>query len=290
MRRVMFVLTAVLVLFPGVPASTRADGVMPVISGIRVVRSGDTLGVEISANTKLAYTCYKMPQLLRVVIDIPRTDPGRPDTLYRVNSDMIATIKLEKKTINDVMITRVAVNLSEDADFTEQADPADNKKLTVYFRRTGAVLSTGAPAAAPQKTAVEKEPVQEQPPATAPAAGKTAPTPIAPKAGPAVIVGKVVVGADTIDIQSDGIIREYRAFTLREPGRMVMDIPAAQTSLSSIFVPSNRFGIVKARIGYFEGKLRVVFDTGQKPFPGYDVVKTGAGLRVVLKGSAAGRK
>jgi hypothetical protein len=46
-------------------------------------------------------------------------------------------------------------------------------------------------------------------------------------------------------------------------------------------VPANRFGIVAARIGYFEGKLRLVFDTGHRPFPAYDMLATAEGLRVV---------
>ena len=290
MRRVMFIVAALLVMVAGTPPSTRADGAMPAISGIRVVRSGDALGVEISATAIPAYTCYKMPQLLRVVIDFPRTDPGRPDTLFRVNADMIATIKVEKKTINDVPITRVAVNLSEDADFTEQVDPGDSRKLTVFFRRPASAATPGASAPAMQTTVTEKGQAPEPPAAPALLAPKRVLTPVVPEAGTSATVGNVVVGADTIDIQSKPPIREFRTFVLREPGRLVIDIPAAQTPLRTISVSSNRFGIVKARIGSFEGKLRLVFDTGQQPFPGYEVVKTEAGLKVVLKGPAAGRK
>ena len=290
MGRMKFVLTVMLLGFVCVPASIRAEGPLPVIKGIRVIISGDALGVEISADKELVYTCSKMPQLLRVVIDFPRTEPGRPDTLFRVKSALISTIKVEKKTINDVMVTRVAVNLAEDADFTVQADPSDKGKMTVYFRRAAPGSSAGTAAAPPAGAGAEEQPAVEKLPAPTVPASKAMSKPVVPGTTPSITVRDVIFNADAIEIRTGGAISEFRAFTLRQPGRLVIDIPAAQSTIRSIAVPANRFGVSTARIGHFEGKLRLVFDTGEKPFPGYEVVKTDTGLRVVLNASAATRK
>lgn len=289
MGRMKFVLTVMLLGFVCVPASIRAEGPLPVIKGIRVIISGDALGVEISADKELVYTCSKMPQLHRVVIDFPRTEPGRPDTLFRVKSALISTIKVQKKTINDVMVTRVAVNLAEDADFTVQADPSDKGKMTVYFRRAAPGSSAGTAAAPLAGAGAREQPAVEKLPSPTVPASKAMSRPV-PGTTPPVTVRDVIFNADAIEIRTGGAISEFRAFTLRQPGRLVIDIPAAQSTIRSIAVSANRFGVSTARIGHFEGKLRVVFDAGEKPFPGYEVVKTDAGLRVVLSASAVARK
>jgi hypothetical protein len=248
-----------------------------VLKGIRVFKSGDNVGVEINADKRVEYTCTKMPQLLKVLVDLPRTELGSLDTVYRYKSVIISNIRLERKTVNGVMITRVSVNLTEDADFKTQTDP-EGKKITVFFRKPAP--GSSAVAAPPGNAGVKGQP-----------AAWKAPAPVAPVAKAAakhennqpITVTEVVCGVDSIEIKAGGSIGEFKAFTLHKPGRLVIDLPAAQTTLGKIAIPANRFGISKVRISPFEGKLRMVFDTGSKPFPGYDVLKTQTGLRVVLQ-------
>ena len=155
-----------------------------------------------------------------------------------------------------------------------RVDPADKKKLTVFLRKPAPA------AAAPERISAE----QQAPPEQAAAPFAPAPQPVVKPAAPVpaqpVIVSRVSFGADGIDIETGGAIGDFRAFTLREPGRLVIDIPAARSAIRSIAVPANRFGVVAARIATFEGKQRLVFDTGPKPFPRYRVEKTATGLRV----------
>ena len=54
-------------------------------------------------------------------------------------------------------------------------------------------------------------------------------------------------------------------------------------------LPANIFGASSARFGLSEGGLRIVLDAGNKDFPDCDVVKTGAGLRVVMRARGAAR-
>jgi len=280
MNTMKFILAALL-LFLAAAAWSSAAQPVPTVKGIRVYGSGDDFGVEITADRDLVYSCTKIPPLLRIVIDLPLTEPGRPDTDYRVDSAMISTIRLEKKSINDDLVTRIAVNLTEDADYAARLDPVDRKKLTLTLRRNRAA-STASPAAAPQRRDPALSPAK-QAPAPLPASPSPGVQPVATTAARPVTVNGVTFAADSIDIHSGSSIGEFRAFTLHDPERLVIDIPAARSSVSSIAVPANRFGVAAARIGNFEGKLRLVFDAGRQPLPGYSIEKTGAGLRVTLK-------
>jgi type IV pilus assembly protein PilQ len=287
MGMIKFILAVLATGFICAPVAIRAEA-PPVVTGIRVVAAGDKLGVEISADKNLVYNCYKMPQLRKVFIDLPLTEPGRPDTLFKVNAQMIATIKLQKKTINDVMVTRLAVNLSEDADFTVAADPSDKRRITVFFHRPVPVLSTGV-TPPPESVAPARPSEREEPAAPEPPAPKVPVKPAVPASGPAVTVSGVNVRADALEIQADGRINEFKAFILHDPERLVVDIPAATSKVRSIPVPVNRLGIVRARLGIFEGRLRLVFEAGRQQIPPYSVVSTDTGLKVVPSASSGGQ-
>jgi len=264
------------------PSWLNAEGPLPTVKGIRVFRSGDGLGVEISADKNFEFTCTKMPQLLKIVIDLPRTEPGRADIVYKYKSSLISDVRLEKKTINDVLVTRVSVNLVEDADFTARIDPADGSKMTVLLHKIAAVPAVTASAATPGGNGSERLPAVGKPAAPVASLSKGGLKPLDLNRGPISVTG-VTCGPDSVEITSGAAIGEFKVFTLKEPERLIIDIPGATCALRSLALPVNRFGFSKARFGLFEGKLRVVLDAGAKPLPGYQVVQAGTGLRVVLR-------
>ena len=278
MRGIKSILTMI-VLGLCAPACLHAEGPLPVIKGIRVFTLGDSFGVEISADKDLEYHCTKMPQLLKVVIDLPRTEPGRPDIVYKYKSALISDVRLEKKTINGGLVSRVSINLLEDADLTVRNEPSDGTKVTVLLRKHAPGSPGGPSASLPGE-------------AGAPAAGKpsasVAPTPkVGSSPAPAnslpIQVTEVSCGPEGIDIKSGRTIGEFKTFILRDPGRLIIDIPGGRTTLGPIVLPANKFGVTKTRFGLSEGKLRVVFEAGTNPLPDYEVVKTGTGLRVVVR-------
>jgi hypothetical protein len=262
------------------PSWLHAEGAPPTVKGIRVFRTGDGLGVEISADKKLEFTCTKMPQLLKIVIDLPRTEPGRSDVIYKYKSALISDVRLEKKTINDVLVTRISVNLIEDADFTARIDPSDASKMTVLLHKSATVPAAVVSATTPGGTGSEKPPAVDKPAvpvASLPKDGLQAP---GLNRQPISVTG-VSCGPNSVEITSGGAIGEFKVFTLKGPERLIIDIPGATSALHSLALPANRFGFSKARFGLFEGKLRVVLDAGAKPLPGYEVVQAATGLRVV---------
>jgi len=289
MGSMKFLLAVMVLVLLSVPSWLQAEEPQPVLKGVRVFRSADALGVEISADRDLEYTCSKMPQLLRIIIDLPRTDPGRPETVYRYKSALISSIRIEKKSINDVMITRVSVNLSEDADFTARTDPTDSGKVTIFLRKPAPDTGAATAAVLPEGSAAHGPSAAGKSAAPAPTAPKEMlPTVVARNHGPATVTA-VTYFADSIEIRSEGSIGAFKAFPLQNPGRLVIDITNAQTALRAIAITPNRLGVSKARISPFEGKLRVVFETGGQSFPECDVVRTGTGLRVVLRPAAGGK-
>jgi len=264
------------------PSWLHAEGAPPTVKGIRVFRAGDGLGVEISADKNFEFTCTKMPQLLKIVIDLPRTEPGRSDIVYKYKSALISEVRLEKKTINDVLVTRVSVNLIEDADFTARIDPSDSSKLTVLLHKSAPVAAVAPPATIPGGAGSEKLAAVGKPAAPVTSLAKDVLKPSGLNRPPISVTG-VSCGRDSVEITSGGAIGEFKVFTLKEPERLIIDIPGATCALRSLALPVNSFGFSKARFGLFEGKLRVVLDAGAKPLPGYEVVQAATGLRVVLR-------
>ena len=283
MGRMKTVLLAIVLGVLLAPSWLQADGALPVINGLRVFRSGDNIGVEVSADKAVEYTCSKMPQLLRVVIDLPHTELGELNNVYKYKAPMLSEVRLEKKSINGEMLTRVSINLSEDAEFTAGTTP-DQTKVRVMLHKKAAGATSGAVTVAPGAPDAKGAAAGDGSPAPLASAVKAAPGPASSERKQEITVSAVNCDEDGIEIVSGGSIGNFKAFILQQPGRLVIDIPGARTTLGSIAVPPNRFGIVRARIAPFEGKLRVVFDTGAQPFPNYQLVKTATGLRIALKG------
>ena len=295
MGRLRFFVAVLVLLSGAVPSWSRAEGGPPTLTGVRVIKAAEGLAVELTADREMVSTCYKVPQLQKVVIDLPGTEPGRPDTLYKVYSGLIATIKVLKKSVNGVMVTRVAVDLAEDADFQVDTDSPNKKILTVYFRKPASAAPSSlnpaaAPVAAPPETGeAAAAPLKRESAETAAAMEKlpapVIPAPLAthrPEASPEIVtVSGIDFSRDAIVIMAGRAITDFRYFTLGDPARLVIDIPSATCTVGVISVSDNRFGIIRARTGVSNGKLRLVFEAGKKSLAGLRVEKTERGLKVV---------
>jgi hypothetical protein len=278
MNRKIFLLAVLLAACIAAPCRCLAETPAPVLKGIRVFTVGTGFGVEITTDKDLVYTSTKIPPLRKIIVDLPGTEPGRADSEYPVDSALISDIRFAKTIINDDLFTRIVINLKEDADYTASLDPADRKKLTVLLNRAAT-----APAATLPVPTTSRQPAAEQLHIRPAPPVKTGSQPPATAATAPVIVSGVSLSTETIDIQTNGMPGEFRAFTLRDPGRLVIDIPGARSVIAAISVAANRFGVVTARIGVSAEKVRLVFDAGGQPFPGYSVERSATGLQVRLK-------
>ena len=133
--KISAIILILLLTFPLILGVAHAEPAHPVLQRIQVTGSGIDTKIEITADKPLTYTYYKMPDLLKVVIDLALVDPGLV-TPITVNSELISKITVQKKSISDFFLTRVAINLEKDAEFRVSADPADKGKLRVSFGKT----------------------------------------------------------------------------------------------------------------------------------------------------------
>lgn len=345
------ILTVILTMFltvPGFSIVASAEPVQPVLQKIQVTGTGNDTRIDIVADKPLTYTYYKMPDLLKVVIDLALVDPGSAAPV-KVNSELISKITVEKKAISNFSLTRVVINLKKDAEFAVLTDPADKGKLQVSFGKTSPSTNreisknTGVDKAkkegdaatiektplssvaitTPPAAIVAAEAVLHQPVAAVPAltgkeqesggenatSGKSAvvvaetdteqaatlqrtesPTfrskpvllPVVPQKIPSGPISAVKVNRDNLVIVTGSGVADYNAFTLTDPGRLVIDVPRAKCSILAKDMPVKRFGIAKARVGTYPDKVRLVFDAAGKKFPPYKIEKTGKGLKVTF--------
>lgn len=140
---------------------------------------------------------------------------------------------------------------------------------------------------------VEAAPIAEAPspaeastPAGASPAGNTA----SPAAHPATRLTDVRVapvdGQTTVALVTDGPVARYTSFTLRQPARLVIDLPdvRADGSRPRFEVTANTPELSRVRVGQHADRLRVVLDLER---PGADspvIVPQDDGLAIVLGG------
>jgi type IV pilus assembly protein PilQ len=282
--------------------------------------SKDGYQVEISSTKKPVYTFYKSESPLKVIIDISQTEPGGVTAPIEVGKDIVKDIVVTREGVGQNMLSRVAIALAKQSEFTVSLDPADPTKLIVTFAQpqpTQAEASTDkgieekqlkvedlTPAPAPiQTTTPEKasQPLSE-PAATATIQAKAVEAkpekPVVAEAGKeveakepkgaekrkATAVTGINAFQDGIEIVAGGEVDTFHAFKLSGPTRLVVDIFGVKNGLPSKTVSLKTFGIEKARLGSSPDKVRIVFDFTGKTLPPYSIEKSDNGLRLLLKG------
>jgi hypothetical protein len=251
----------------------RAEQPPPVLRDVRVEGGGGEPRVEIVADQPLTYTAYTMPDLRRAVIDLPLADPGEVKGAIPVNGGMIAKVTVQKKRVNDVPLTRVIIHLQQDAEVAVAADGANRGRIVASLRRAKPLPVKAAPVtamAAPASPPRTPRPPSPPLPAPQPAPDRT------------IGIRGVAVTGDGVEIAADAPIDTFRAFPLKDPTRLVIDIHRARSSFSDLPLPKNPWGILSARTGLYPEKLRLVLDCGTSSSPLFQVLKTEKGLRVVF--------
>jgi len=131
------------------------------------------------------------------------------------------------------------------------------------------------------------DPVTVAAPAKEPAVVRAALEPVVPEttdqASPSLVAVKgIVIGATSIEIQTNGPVEKFKQLRLAKPARLSIEIPGT-TSMKESSFQVKRFGVSKVRVGTTPGFVRVVLDASKTTFPGYDVVTVENGLRIDFK-------
>jgi hypothetical protein len=84
-------------------------------------------------------------------------------------------------------------------------------------------------------------------------------------------------------ILADVPIKKHKAFLLKNPARLVIDIPGFSLLEEVVGLPVNRPELTRIRIAKHPDKIRFVFDLTESKGVTYNVVKLETGLKVVIK-------
>jgi hypothetical protein len=249
-------------------------GERPVIREVLVAREGNGARIEIRADLPLDHTSYLMPELTKWVIDLPGAKSiYSDDESKKMKTPPLERITVRQKEVNGEPFTRIGLDFKGEVDFSLKEDPLDRGHLLISLIPAKVV---------PVQKKAEEGSAKTLPKTPEKAAEIVPPSGAAPAASPvAKTVTTVRITADTIRIEADGKLVAPSPFLLNRPGRLVVDLAGVTSSIESIAVPANRFGIVRSRLGNSGGKLRMVFEVNGNSFPDFQLKEIPNGVEIL---------
>ncbi|MCF8050972.1 MAG: type IV pilus secretin PilQ [Desulfobacterales bacterium] len=261
-------------------ASSEAVEAGKKITGIRSAESAEAATVTIEGNQGLAYTSVKQPFPAGVVFYFPDTALSLTDvdTDSIQDSAVIESIQTSEMTEKGVT-ARVEILLKEDVAY--EVDSIDGR-LNVTFP---IAEKEGAMDASIAETEAEAEKK----------AGPEAQLPMEPPSGPPATKLESVTTAAMEDglkvyVNADGVIKDYKTFTVTNPARIVFDIYGvkADTRKEEQQQVGTRWVRRVRHFGYPD-RVRMVLDTRPAYLDQYRAFPTNDGL-MVLVGKETGKE
>src|SRR6266581_4298744 len=111
---------------------------------VKPVVTGGNVSVEISTDSPMTYTYYKVPGQARAVVDIAEADPEKVEPLIVVNKGAVSSISVDKAQISGIVVSRIIFNLVSESDISATAAP-DRKKLRLLLAVRRPQLSSRSP-------------------------------------------------------------------------------------------------------------------------------------------------
>jgi type IV pilus assembly protein PilQ len=237
----------------GAPAGTAVIGDVVVESDSGVSRV-KLLGLEDSV-----FTAYQQTEPDRVIVDLAGVDSG----------DMVEPIAVYDGTIHEIAVvpssaadgeamTRVEVSLAVAVDYDVR--PEDE-----------ALLIAGSEEGEAWEEIEEVEPMV-----------------VAPATTLRAISARQVGDGLMIELQGDGTVESAVSFTLEDPARLVVDLPALKNETEQLMIELDSPHARSVRVGSHPDKVRIVVDAGsaEEPFDGRRVMPTPTGMIIALGNGA----
>ena len=250
------------------------------ITGIRSAENAEAATVTIEGNQGLVYTSVKQPFPAAVVLYFPDTALSltEVDTDSIQDSAVIESIQTSEMTEKGVT-ARVEILLKEDVSY--EVDSIDGR-LNVTF-----------PIAA-KEGAMDASVAETEPDAGKKAAPEAQLPPEPPSGPPAATLESVTTAAMEdglkVYVNADGVIKDYKTFTVTNPARIVFDIYGvkADTRKEEQQQVGTRWVRRVRHFGYPD-RVRVVLDTRPAYLDQYRAFPTNDGL-TVLVGKETGKE
>jgi type IV pilus assembly protein PilQ len=245
------------------PTGDIVEGELPAgpkqITGVTADENAESVFVRVKGNRQLTYTSVKQNLPLGILFYFPQTgiEAAVPEKLTPAN-EVIDSVEISQLNGQQDM-SRMLIALKKDIPY--EVTPAGNG-IRIAFAKTHTDAQAATPAAAPA------EPASADSPAAQRLKG--------------VYVIKSAQGT-VIKVRADGAIRNYKAFTLKNPARIVFDL----SNLSSPFkglqtVKVDTRWVRRARHCGYPDKVRLVVDTKNPYLKTYKAVPTAEGLLIEI--------
>ena len=234
------------------------------IQRISITEEENYTRVQIEGAEPIAPPLYKLlSDPLRIAIDVPNID------LKEIKSPL----KVDNGTIGDVLATqyddkgRIEISLFQ---MTNYNISSEEKNLIIDVEKVKKVEETKEAKEGKKEEEALKE-TKAEPPAVEPKKEEPLPTPAALNKAKKVINVLFEEKKDfiTFNVLADGKIENFNAFKLDSPPRLVLDIWGVDTRKNSFKVKNPL--IKGVRIGHYQDKLRLVFDSQKLQLPPYQV-------------------
>jgi len=302
-------------------AMVPVTGVATTVTGIRQVEGGEAPRFDIRTDQPVTYEAYPMPQVLRYVVDLHNVEPGMVSNLTKLDTPSVKRVLLQQKNLNGLQMTRVIFDLSREMIGRVVVDEGGRRLLVAFSPplSKSLLVATASPAAYPatpmpvptatvannlppmqKKGLVPVVPTVPVPPAVQPRVSSAVRTvePVTPAAAQAPVPVSAPQQADAdrkgpprieaVKVEKDGILVEisgnygaYTAFTMKSPGRLIIDFPPGSTTLGKP-MPVNRFGVRTLRIGLTPQRMRIVLEAGGEVIVPYEISRVSSGLKILF--------
>ena len=266
----LFFLLAIAMLFPAGLSFSAIETNKMVSMQMESSKGGPVLRIVAEKPiVDFAYTAYNSGDWSRVVIAFPHMNTGAISSLTDVNQPPVQKVDVLSDNTAWGQMSWVEVVLFKVADYDvainynefvltllrseEQASSAAVEPVSNINESVSAHLS---------ETAEESKP-----------ASVVVPAPVKEVTAPVSTIMNVDVGSQVVTLQADGLVDNYKFFSLGGPDRLVVDVFGVKPGFEARSVPLLD-GFSKLRVGVHKEKLRFVFDTSGK-LPKYDVTRKG---------------
>ena len=251
------------------------------LSAIELIKSsgdGDSSELIIKLSSPATYTSYKTTAPLRLVIDLSQTTSGKITTPIIINKGNFKTVTVSQFDTDAGVLTRIDVELVKDSEAVLTTIPDSPSALRVAFPSLmGSMTEMTAPPVPDLKPIVAEQIV--------PVSDSTNMSTTAEISNPRLKSIKTV--NNTIVLELDGAIKDFKTFRLSKPERYVVDLIDVQSDLTTRLLSLNSAGVASARIGLYPDKVRVVLDAVNGTFPEANTIKTAEGVIITLNSKVA---
>ncbi len=247
----IFLFISPIILLQGCAANKAAEGKAEGEKRITAITTHEEAGstkVTVSGNQMLTYTSIKQVFPLGVLFHFPETSLENIQPEYTPADNSIITLikATEIKEEDKTTTSRIFIALNKDVPY--DISPGD-AGLQIAFPKTAVVAAAAEPAATAEKP-------------SPPAVKKSVPAATRIKSVAATPLQKNIV----ITVSADGIIKNYKSFTIDDPPRIVIDL----YKLKSPFAKEQRLAVTSKwvrQVRHFghPDKVRLVLDT-YKPY------------------------